>query len=195
MWEMLPVAMSVIGSVMGAAGSFASGDASQLIGQRQRQADEFQAAQLTQQGGQVFAAAQRQDLEQVRLGKLVESKALANAAASGAGTGGNAMDIIANLHSEAAYRGSIALYNGEEQRRQLLMAADAKRYEGYLAEESGNAKKAAAYTAGVGSLFKGAATLFSNYGGGGVKNDAPVESRTFDNTSSIGEGGINWDYV
>jgi len=195
MWEFLPVAMSVIGSVMGATGNMQSGDAAQLIGRRQRQADEFQAAQLTQQAGQVFASAQRQDLEQVRLGKLVESKALANAAASGAGTGGNAMDIIANLHSEAAYRGSIALYNGEEQRRQLMMAAEAKRYEGALAEEAGNAKKTAYYTAGVGSLFKGAASLYTNYGGGGAKNNAPIENRTFDNTSSIGEGGINWDYT
>ena len=193
MWEMLPVAMSVIGSVMGAAGNFQAGNAAQLIGQRQRQADEFQAAQLTQQGGQVFASAQRQQLEQERLGRLVESKALAGAAASGAGTGGNAMDIIANLHAEAAYRGGVALYNGEEQRRQLLMAAEAKRYEGALAEESGNARKSAAYTAGIGSLFKGASSLFSNYGGGGVGARAPVESRSFDNTSSIGTGGIDWD--
>lgn len=193
MWEMLPVALSVISSVMGAVGNMQAGDAYQLMGQRQRQADEFQAAQMTQQAGQAFAAAQRQQLEQVRLGTLVESTALARAAASGAGTGGNAMDIIANLHSEASYRGSIALYNGEEQRRQLLMAADVKRYQGALAEESGNAKKTASYTAAVGSLFKGGSTLFSNFGGGGANNYAPVESRSFDNVSSIGEGGINWD--
>lgn len=193
MWEMLPVALSVIGSVMSASGSFQAGDAAALVGQRQKQADDFQAAQLTQQGGQVFAASQRTQLEQVRQGTLLESKAQAISAASGAG-GVNPMNIIANIHAEAAYRGGVALYNGEEQRRQLMLAASAKTYEGELALESGKAKQTAEYTAGTATLFKGAASLYSTYGGGGPKQSpAPTESRTFDSTSSIGTGGINWD--
>lgn len=195
MWEMLPVALSVIGSVMGAAGSMQSGDAAATVGQRQRQADEFQAAQMTQQAGQQFAAAQRTQLEQIRQGSFAESRALALGAAGGGGTDGNVMNIIANLHAESAYRGSVALYAGEERQRQLLMGAEAKRYEGALAEESGNARRDAAYTTGAAALFKGAGSLYDKYGGGGPAKSAPVSDLAFDNTSSIGTGGINWDLV
>ncbi len=192
MWEMLPVALSVIGTVMGTMGSYSAGDAAATVGRRQKAADEFQAAQMTQQAGQVFAASQRTQLEQVRRGTLLESRAQALTAASGSG-GENPINIIANIHAEAAYRGGVALYGGEEQRRQLLMGAEAKRYEGALAEESGNAKRDAAYISGSATLFKGVSSLYSNYGGGGPK--APVADRTFDSTSSIGTGGINWDII
>ena len=106
------------------------------------------------------------------------------------------MDIISNLHAEASYRGAVALYNGEEQRRQLLMGAEAKTYEGELAARAGEAKQKAGNISGMASLFQGGASLFSKYGGGGPKQSpAPTSSRSFDNTGSIGAGGINWDIV
>lgn len=189
MWAtLIPVGMQVIGNLM-------QGNASATAGRRQRAAAEFEAAQLEQASGQYVATSQRARLDEKRKGDLVASRILALAAAGGGGTGDGVMDLIANVHAEAAYRGGIALYQGEEKRRQLLMAADARRYEGALAEESGNARKDAASISALGALFKGGASLYNNYGAGGPKS--PVESRSFDtgSTSSIGTGGIDWDIV
>ena len=115
-----------------------------------------------------------------------------------AGAAGSSSILAAVAHLAAATNAANSLAaqlsaNGEEQRRQMMMGAEAKRYEGALAEESGNAKRDAAYISGTANLFKGASSLFSTYGGGGPKGRASVEDRTFDSTSSIGVGGINWD--
>jgi hypothetical protein len=186
MWEILPVAMAVIGSVM-------QGNAAATQGTRQRAAENFEAAQMEQQAGQSIAASQRAALEQERQGRFAGSRLQALAAASGGGTGGNVMDIMANLHAEASYRASIALYQGEERARQLRLAAAGKQYEGYLAEESGFARQKASTISAIGAIGKGGASLYSRYGMGGPR--APVEDRQFDGTSSFGAGGINWDAV
>ena len=183
-----PVAMKTIGTVFAGAGNFMAGSAARATGEAQKAEAEFEAQQLEQQGGQVFAASQRTAMEKVRQGKLVESRALALAAASGGGTGAGVMNLIADLHADAAYRSAVALYEGEDKQRQMMMAAGAKRYEGALAEKAGKSKQLAYNIAGVSAIFKGGSTLYDSYGGGGPQQaPAPVESRTLSNS------GINWD--
>ena len=177
MWAALPVALAVIGTVM-------QGNAAAQTGASIQSAKEFEAQQLEQNAGQTFAASQRKALEAKRQGRLVESRALAVAAASGGGTGGNVMDLIANLHAQSSYRASVALYEGEDRQRQMMMAAEGKRFEGETAKQAGEQKRTASYISALGQ----ASSLYSNYGGSGPQQaPAPVESRTPDNS------GINWD--
>jgi pyruvate/2-oxoglutarate dehydrogenase complex dihydrolipoamide acyltransferase (E2) component len=185
MWEFLPVAMSVISSVIGAQGASDAGAAAALAGQRKRAADEFAAQQADINAVQAVAASQRSALEVERQGKLLQSRALALAAASGGGTGGSVVDVIARLSGETALRKATALYDGEEKARVMRMQAQAQRFEGAAAEETGQAQQGAYQTAAIGSLFKGGASLFTNYANGGFKGS----------TSPIGTGGINWDLV
>lgn len=165
-------------------------------GEMRRTAAEFSAQQLEQQAGQSIAAAQRDALDQQHTARLVESRAIALAAAGGGSASDpTVINLVARISGEGAYRQMAAIYQGAEQARQLRTGAEAKRYEGELAvtQAEGEARayelaakgartKGAAYTlasdaagvkgeafqiAGVGSALSGAGSLFSKYGGKG----------------------------
>ena len=185
MWAFLPVAMTVIGSVMGAAGAYKAGQAAKEAGERQAAEAAFEAAQLEQAAGQSIAAGQHNALDQERQGKLVASRMLAVSAASGAGTGDTVMRLISDVAGENAYRMGVALYQGEERARQQRMAAAAKLYEGESAKIGGQNKQEAYNIAAVGSLFKGAGSLFTQYGGGGFKSSASLDLANGPNDAGI----------
>lgn len=116
-------------------------------------------------------------MEQTRQAKLLQSRALALAAASGAGASDpTIVNLIGDTGAEGAYRSAVALYQGEEQARQLRMKAEATSYEGDLALAGGEARRSAYNTSAVSSLLSGSGTLFGRYGMGGPKA-APVEDR------------------
>jgi len=171
MWEFLPAALTIAGSITSYMGNQKSADAAMQTGQRQATAAQYQAAQLEQNAGQAIAASQLQSAEQQRQARLLASRALAVSAASGGGaTDPTITHIIANIAGEGAYRGALALYQGEDKARMLRMEAEGKRYEAGMAIDSANARASSYRTAATASLLSGAGSLFGKYGMGGFNS-------------------------
>lgn len=163
----LPAATSVVGGVLSlvggnqaARGSIDAGDATLAASQRAAQAyrdagarqsaseiikakrakeaDDFAASQYLQNAGQAVAAGQRGAAEENRKARLVSSRAIALAAASGAGASDvSVVNLVSRIRGEGAYNAQTQLYQGEDQARRMRMAAAAKTYEGLTAEEAG----------------------------------------------------------
>lgn len=171
----LPMAMNLAGSLIGSQGASDSADAAIVMGERERQAAQFKAQQLRSQALQAAAVSQRTGDTQARQARLLQSRALAVAAASGGGASDpTVVNLISGIAGEGALRRATALYEGEDRARVLRMQAAAAEYEGRTAEESAAYKAQAYETQGNMSLLKGAASfgssLFNKYGG----NDAPL---------------------
>lgn len=147
-------AFSVGGTILGA---FTSAAGARQAGRADNTLAVYQAKQAEQQAGQERAAAQRQAMEERRRARLAQSRAIAVGAASGAGTGGNVLDILGDLNTEGEYRAQSALFTGEEKARGYEMSASAKRYEG--AQSVANAKAKS-----TGYLVGGGMSLLEKYG-------------------------------
>jgi hypothetical protein len=131
---------------------------------RQHSAD-VEAAHMDQQATLSVAAAQRQMLEERKQARLLESRALAVAAASGAGASDNTVvNIISNIAAEGAHRSAIALYEGKERARQLQVGAQIRREGGDLQAEYGRQAAKAHEIGSIGTLFSGAGSLYARYG-------------------------------
>lgn len=161
------------GADMAAAGARAAAARAQANAVRKKAALDFEAAQLRVQAGQSVAAAQHAAREQRRQAELVQSRAIAVAAASGGGVSDpTIVNMLGRIAGEGAYRAGLAIYEGEERARTLRMGAEARDFEGALALQAGadaieaGELQADAYGIQKGaSLFKGASSLFSKYGG------------------------------
>lgn len=164
----LPAAASVMGSVTGAMGNSAAGEAAVRAGEAKRQAAQFEAEQLRVNAGQSVAAAQRVALETERQAALVESRGRAVAAASGGGASDpTVVHLLSRVASEGAYRAAVARYEGDSKARQMRMQAAATEYGGEIAAQGGRDAQAAYQTKAFGSIISGAGSLFSRYGKGG----------------------------
>lgn len=167
MAQLAPVLMAA-GTVFSVAGQIQGARAAREAGQRRKVANEFEAQQLEQQSGQVIAAAQRQSLEEQRQSTLMQSRALALAAASGAGASDPTVtNLIAKTSSLGAYKSAVALYQGEEKARQLRVAASARRMEGDIMAAGGEQEAAARNIGAFGTALQGGGSLYGKYGGGG----------------------------
>lgn len=161
MWW-IPLMAAGIG--LQARGQLQQGKAAEVAGAARQQAANYEAAQLRVQSGQVIAASQRQAQEERRKSTLLQSRALALAAASGAGASDHTVvDIISDIAAEGAYRASVALYEGKETARGLRMQADATQYSGEVSRAEGKAGQDAYQLAALGSLLSGGASLYEKY--------------------------------
>lgn len=149
----LPMALQVGGTVLSATQQIGSGIAA-------RRAGEYEAQQADVAAGQQIAASHRTAADVERRSKLLQSRALAVAAASGGGTGGTVLDIISGIAGEGAYRSELALYEGQDAARSLRARGDAARYQGRASQRAG-------YLGAFGTLLKGGTTLFEKYGARG----------------------------
>jgi len=166
--EWLPVATTLAGAALSVAGGMQAGTANaeagrqtqaasdraaaayRALGVRQAETDrikadraktaaEFAARQYEINAGQQTAAATIAAVEERRQANLRESRAIALAAASGAGASDPSVaSIIGRIRGEGVYRANVALYQGAEQSRVLRMQAAAKHYEGLTALEAGD---------------------------------------------------------
>ena len=138
-------------------------------------AAKFEANQANYLAGQAVATSHYEALEQRRSAALLASKALAGAAASGAGASDpTVVDIINGINSEGTYRSALAMYQGEETARNYRVAAQARLLGGtsYAAAKiaEGGAIDRASRMNMFSTLLGGAGSLFSmgaNFGGGG----------------------------
>lgn len=106
---------------------------------------------------------QQAGFEEERQARLVQSRALALAAASGASPSkGSAERIIADIGAEGAYRAALQVYEAEEDARMIRM--------GGQLEASALRDQARATEYGtIANVFSGASSMYANYGGGGPK--------------------------
>lgn len=186
MMEWIPVAMQIFGTMSSASGSYRAGSAAAAAGEAQRNELQFEAAQLEQQAGQVEAAAQRTALERDRQTALVNSRALAIAASTGGASDPTVINLIARNAAEGSYQHAVAIYNGAENARQLRMNASAKRYGGDVAQAGGKNMQAAYQMQGMGSILKGASSLYTRYA-----TNTPLDKMAGD--SSGGGGYVGAD--
>lgn len=158
------VPLQIGSTVLSVEGDLARGRAASLIGARRKAALDFEAKQLEIEAGQAVAAGQRNSDDIARKVDLVNSAALARAAASGAGASDpTVMAVLARTKGEGAYRQALAMYEGEAQARLDRLRASAATFEGDTALlDAGRARSAANNTAAA-TLLSGAAKTASLY--------------------------------
>lgn len=138
---------------------------SRTAAERVAVANQFQAQQARVNAGQAIAASQRDASEQRRQSALLQSRALALAAASGGGTTDpTVVNVIGNIAGEGAYRAAVSLYRGEEQARALRMEAAARDYDAAAAREGGEQRARAYRSAARSGVLKAGLSLFEKYG-------------------------------
>ncbi|WP_016745739.1 hypothetical protein [Rhizorhabdus wittichii] len=144
-------AMAIGGKVLQAGGSIFGGIAA-------NKAAKAEARQMETQAGLERATSQREAMEERRQARLLNSRALAVAAASGGGADDpSVVNLMADIDGEGAYRALTALYEGETEARGLEAQAKARRKEGK------NAKIAGFINAGA-SLLGAGSSLKERYG-------------------------------
>jgi hypothetical protein len=186
----IAVGIAGAGLLLTYTGQKKAGRAEERRGQGLAEIAEFEAQQLERNAITEIATAQRAAGEERRRAGIAESRALALAAASGGGASDpTVVRIMSELSGEGAYRSAVALYEGEERARQMLLGAEARRIEGRYGLEGGLASARAYQTIATGSLLTGAGkigmTLYDKYGGLGPN----AEPRT--NTTNT--AGTNQD--
>ena len=143
--------ISVVGTVVSAVGSIATGAAAR------RQAD-YQAAQLDIKADEEFAAGQREGLEYAKQKRLALSRMTARAAGSGLDASGS---TIARLAGETEAYGTL--------QQQMAQYGGASRKAGYKAQAtstraSGRAAQTASYFDAAGTILGGFTSLYDKYG-------------------------------
>lgn len=152
------MAMTAMGGVTSYVASKDAAKTALLEGQLRKDSEQFRARLYTQQAGLAIAASQRTSMEARRQAKLVESRALAVAAASGTDASSTGvMNVIANIAGEGAYRSAVALYEGRERAKQLEI-------EGVMAEYSGDTAMFAAKSRAAANEMQAASTIMSTAG-------------------------------
>lgn len=185
------LAVSGASTLMSANAQREQGAAAVLASKRKQAEANFEASQLEQDAGQAQAVSQRQGEDIGLQTRLVNSAALARAAASGAGASDpTVLNIMAKTSAMGAYRSGVALYEGEEQARLDRVKAAALRFSGDLgiadAVTASRAANSGAMTTVLSGAGKGAA-MYSKYwtgpngpsqSGGGPGNPGALEGGT-----------------
>jgi len=105
------------------------------------------------------ASSQRRSIEERRGARLAQSRAVALAGASGAGTDDpSVVNLVADLEGEGEYRALTALYEGETEARAKEAQATANR-------KAAKATKTAGLMKAAGSVLSSGSSLFDRYGG------------------------------
>lgn len=144
-----------------------------LQGKSAQKAGESEAAQLESIAGQTRAASQREMANQRRSARYAQSRALAVAAASGAGASDpTVVNLIGELEGEGEYGALAAMYEGEERARNLEFGAAMARKQGKAA------MGASAFSAGT-TLLSGGSSWYDKYGGTGAPGNPGSAFSTF----------------
>lgn len=157
MAQAIPIGLAAGAGLIKGVGSIIGGKA-------ESKALKEEARQLDAKAGTTRATSQRDAIEEARKARLLSSRAVAVAAASGGGVDDpTVLNILAGIEGEGEYRMNAALYGGEEEALGMEAAANARR------REAKNVRKASKFSA-AGSILGGAsdawdaATLNKKYG-------------------------------
>lgn len=160
-----PAIMGGFGTGMQAAGQLQSGKAAANTGLAQQKASEFEAQQLEQNAGQAQAANQRSAIEELRKSMLLQSRAIAVAAASGGGAlDPTVMALVGNLSKEGQLAAETQIYGGDERARAMRNQAKASRYEGAQRAEAGRVAERASKVSAGSTILSGITKDWTAYG-------------------------------
>lgn len=160
-----PAIMGGFGTGMQAAGQLQSGKAAANTGLAQQKASEFEAQQLEQNAGQAQAASQRSAIEELRKSMLLQSRAIAVAAASGGGAlDPTVMALVGNLSKEGQLAAETQIYGGDERARAMRNQAKASRYEGAQRAEAGRVAERASKVSAGSTILSGITKDWTAYG-------------------------------
>lgn len=183
--------MTAVGGITSAMASRDAAKTSRLEGRLRKEAEEFRAKLLTQQAGQTLAVSQRSAMEARRQAKLVESRALAVAAASGTDASSEGvMNIIANIAGEGAYRSAVALYEGKARAKGLRIDAVMANYSGDSALFASRTRAAAHKMDAATTVMSTMGSMYAKYGS--MSRGAPSGSG---DAALIGDGFSDAQYI
>lgn len=167
--------ISGAGSIFQLMGQMEMGRAARIRGEQAAAMAEFNAWEANRQAGIAVSISQRQAAEERRQANLVASRALAVAAASGAGVSDPTMvRIIANARGEGAVRAATSLYEGAAISRKLRTEAITGRITGYNEAARGAATQEGLALTSMGTLAKEGMSLYTKYGMNGPGGDAAL---------------------
>jgi len=178
-YKMDPSILGAIGTGLKASGELSAGSAARRAGESQQVAAEYTARQLDTNAGQVQASSQRAAAEEIRKSLLIQSRAMAVAAASGGGVmDPTVMALIGGYSKEGELASETMLYQGSERARGMREQAKATRYEGATRAEAGRTAERTSYMKAASTILSGAS---KDWGGAGFTGGgkAPIsESNT-----------------
>ncbi len=151
MAQAIPIGLAVAGSALSAGSTIigANSEAKEL---------RSQASQLEAQAGLERASSQRQAIDEKRQARLASSRALAVAAASGAGADDpTVVNAIAGIEGEGEYRALTALYNADQEALGMEAQAKANR-------RAAKATKTAGLLKGAGTILSAGSSLYDRFG-------------------------------
>lgn len=157
-------------------GTLVSAQGMRLQGEQAKVAANINAQQADKQGGQAMASAQRGAMEEARRSRILQSRALAIAAAGGGSASDpTAQKIIGDIAGAGAYQSMVSLYEGESKARAFHDKATVASASGEIAKLDGDfAATARTFT----GLSRVGISLYDKYGAGGPPGkSAPIESR------------------
>jgi len=139
---------------------------------------EFEALQQERYAGEAKQEAELIAAEQRRTARRLASDALAAAAASGAGARDpSVVNIMAEIMGEGNYRAQVALYEGEKEARNRMLAAAAGRISGESGAAArigeGRAQARAGSLAATSTVLRGVGSWAERYG---VPRETPVSA-------------------
>lgn len=144
---------------------------------------QYRARQLEQNAGQERAASQHKAEQERKQARLVQSRARAVGAASGAVKGTDIEDILAGLAGEGEYNAQSALYEGEEAARGMEAQANAERYSGKvgkaMASYQARAARRGSYISSVGNALEGSASMYEKYWPTDETTDIPTTTKSY----------------
>lgn len=172
MLEFLPLIFSVGSTLLSMKGqqqqAKAQVQASNTAAVNDMAAANFEAQQADYLANQALAVSHREAYEQRKASALLASKALANAAGSGAGASDpTVVKLIKDIQDEGTYRSALALYEGIETSRSYNVAAQARRLGGTSAaaarvSESNSMAKTSNMSM-FSTLLSGSSSFIKNY--------------------------------
>ncbi len=174
--------ITIIKTVASVAGGAIKASNTLQAARARQQALDHQAEQARQKAGQERATSQREAFEQRRKARILESKALALAAASGAGAGDPTVEnILGDIGAEGEFRALSELFVGEERARGLETRADLLNFEG---RSGRSASRGTAFS----QVFAGATSAFGIAEEGGLFEDEEEEEEEKKVATTAGSG-------
>ncbi len=168
--DLLGPALQVGSTILKVGSALSRASATQAIAARRQASSQFEAEQLRIAAQEAVGVGMRAAANETMKAQLVNSTALARAAASGAGASDpTVMAILARTQGEGAYRSALAMYEGEAQARLTRMRAAAAEYEGKTGVEDASAASQALRMSAADTVLTGgvkAMTLYDRFWAG-----------------------------
>jgi hypothetical protein len=178
--------LQAAGTVVSAAGTIASGQSANRIGQMERdrlvaqgiatkQASDYEAAQLDIQANDEFASAQREAQQQGRQKRLALSRLQAVGAAGGfTATDPSSLALADEIEKYGTLQEQMSMYGGESRRSGLRAAAEGRRFSGDsalasayasgdIAAAEGRSKRDASYMSAAGTIISSGSSMYEKY--------------------------------